>query len=103
MYSGSIDRPESGRLTPIRSSNFKPRRPASPHDYSRGVLKVMNSPFFPDMRRNLGPYLVDKTGLIKNIVDNNGQVMFILFFDPDVAGNPPCCNVSLYPLSVLNF
>jgi predicted AAA+ superfamily ATPase len=49
-------------------------------DYSRGVLKSMNSPFFPDMRENLGPYLVDKTELIKNIVDNNwtGDVHLVL-------------------------
>jgi hypothetical protein len=41
-------------------------------DYSRGVLKATNSPFFPDMRGNLGPYLVDKTELIKKkIVENN--------------------------------
>jgi predicted AAA+ superfamily ATPase len=50
-------------------------------DYSRGVLKSMNSPFFPDMRRNLGPYLVDKTKLIENIVVNNrltGHVDLVL-------------------------
>jgi hypothetical protein len=56
-------------------------------DYSRGVLKATNSPFFPDMRGNLGPYLVDKTELIKKIVDNNwtGDAHLVL----RVAGNPP--------------
>jgi predicted AAA+ superfamily ATPase len=50
-------------------------------DYSRGVLNVMCSPFFPDLRSDLGPYLVDKTELIKKIVDNNcltGHVDLVL-------------------------
>jgi hypothetical protein len=39
------------------------------------------------MRGNLGPYLVDKTELIKKIVDNNwtGDAHLVL----RVAGNPP--------------
>jgi predicted AAA+ superfamily ATPase len=50
-------------------------------DYSRGVLNTMYSPFFPDLRSDLGPYLVDKTKLIENIVVNNrltGQVDLVL-------------------------
>ena len=49
-------------------------------DYSRGVLKAMNASSFPVMRTNLGPYLVDKTELIKKIVDNNftGDVHLVL-------------------------
>jgi Predicted AAA-ATPase len=39
-------------------------------DYAKGALNAMCSSFFPDLRRNLGPYLVDKTKLIENIVDN---------------------------------
>ena len=37
-------------------------------DYTTGVLDAMSSNFFPDLRRILGPYLVDKTKLIENIV-----------------------------------
>jgi hypothetical protein len=37
-------------------------------DYSTGVLNTMCSCFFPNLRRDLGPYLVDKTKLIENIV-----------------------------------
>ncbi|KAF8506588.1 hypothetical protein F5888DRAFT_1643615 [Russula emetica] len=51
-----------------------------PIDFSRGVLKAMTSPFFPDLRRNLGPFLIDKTDLIENIVINNwtGDVDLVL-------------------------
>ena len=37
-------------------------------DYSSGVLSAMSSNFFPKLRCQLGPYLVDKTKLIENIV-----------------------------------
>ena len=37
-------------------------------DYSTGVLESMSSNFFPDLRGELGPYLVDKTKLIERIV-----------------------------------
>jgi hypothetical protein len=49
-------------------------------DYSRGVLRSMCSPFFPDLRNQLGPFLVDKTKLIEKIVDRglNGQVDLVL-------------------------
>ena len=40
-----------------------------PMDYSTGVLNTMSSNFFPELRGELGPYLVDKTKLIENIVD----------------------------------
>jgi len=39
-----------------------------PMDYSTGVLNTMSSNFFPVLRGELGPYLVDKTKLIENIV-----------------------------------
>jgi hypothetical protein len=39
-------------------------------DYSRGVLKPMCSPLFPTMRKQLGPFLVDKTKLIKKILND---------------------------------
>jgi predicted AAA+ superfamily ATPase len=49
-------------------------------DYSHGVLKPMCSPFFPQLRKQLGPYLVDKTQLIEKIVNNglNGNVHLVL-------------------------
>jgi hypothetical protein len=45
-------------------------------DYSHGVLISKCGPFFPDLRAILGPFLVDKTKLIENIVVNglNGDV-----------------------------
>jgi len=45
-------------------------------DYSQGVLDVPCSPFFDELRSQLGPFLVDKTALIEKIVNNglNGQV-----------------------------
>ena len=39
-------------------------------DYSHGVLKSMCSPFFPQLRKKLGRFLVDKMMLIKAIVDD---------------------------------
>jgi Predicted AAA-ATPase len=49
-------------------------------DYSHGVLESMCSPFFPQLRKQLGPYLVDKTKLIENLVNNglNGSVDLLL-------------------------
>ena len=40
-------------------------------DYSTGTLNTMSSNFFPKLRKELGPYLVDKTKLIENIVTND--------------------------------
>ena len=37
-------------------------------DYSTGVLKPMLSNLFPRLRKTLGPYLVDKTKLIENLI-----------------------------------
>jgi Predicted AAA-ATPase len=37
-------------------------------DYSTGNLDSMSPNFFPALRTDLGPYLVDKTKLIENIV-----------------------------------
>jgi Predicted AAA-ATPase len=49
-------------------------------DYSHGVLESMCSPFFLQLRKQLGPYLVDKTKLIENLVENglNGNVDLLL-------------------------
>jgi predicted AAA+ superfamily ATPase len=49
-------------------------------DYSHGVLKSMCSPFFPQLRKKLGPFLVDKTKLIEAIVDDglDGSVRLVL-------------------------
>jgi Predicted AAA-ATPase len=52
-----------------------------PMDYSIGVLNTMCAPFFPKLRGDLGPYLVDKTELIESIVVNNcltGDVNLVL-------------------------
>ena len=40
-------------------------------DYSTGVLNSMCTPFFPDLREELGLSLVDKTELIEDIVAKN--------------------------------
>jgi hypothetical protein len=65
-------------------------------DYSHGVLRSMCSPFFPDLRAQLGPFLVDKTKLIENIVVTCQANGFgsIFFFDPDAAASRPCCKCS---------
>ena len=50
-------------------------------DYSNGALHSMCSNFFPDIRMELGPYLVDKTKLIEKIVEDrrlNGRVDLVL-------------------------
>lgn len=50
-------------------------------DYSSGVLNVLCSPFLPQLRAVLGPYLVDKTELIERIVVNHrlgGHVDLVL-------------------------
>ena len=55
--------------------------PDIPMDYSNGALHSMCSNFFPAMRVELGPYLVDKTKLIEKIVDGrrlNGRVDLVL-------------------------
>ena len=52
-----------------------------PMDYKSGVLNSMSSTFFPELRKDLGPFLVDKTMLIKNIVIDNrltGHVDLVL-------------------------
>ena len=52
-----------------------------PMDYKSGVLNSMSSDFFPELRRDLGPFLVDKTMLIENIVIDNrltGHVDLVL-------------------------
>ena len=50
-------------------------------DFSTGVLSAISSTFFPELRKDLGPFLVDKTKLIENIVKNNcltGHVDLVL-------------------------
>jgi predicted AAA+ superfamily ATPase len=49
-------------------------------DYGHGVLQSMCSPFFPQLRKQLGPFLVDKTKLIEKLVENglNGNVDHVL-------------------------
>jgi hypothetical protein len=39
-----------------------------PYTYGSGILVSKCSPFFPEMREQLDPFLVDKTKLIENIV-----------------------------------
>ena len=57
------------------SSNDQPTM-----DYSHGVLSSMCAPSFPMLHKQLGPFLVDKTKLIKNIVKHglNGNVDLVL-------------------------
>jgi predicted AAA+ superfamily ATPase len=49
-------------------------------DYTHGVLAPMCSPVFHKLRSQLGPYLVDKTKLIENIVETgmSGKVNLVL-------------------------
>ena len=49
-------------------------------DYSGGRLVSMCSSFFPDLREDLGRFLVDKTKLIEDIVDSRmrGKVDLVL-------------------------
>ena len=49
-------------------------------DYSRGVLDPLCPPLFPKLRKQLGPFFVDKTKLIEKIVDNglNGKADLVL-------------------------
>ena len=58
-------------------------------DYSTGTLDFMSSNFFPDLRRKLGPYLVDKTKLIEDIV-----VRGRLTGDVDLVLRPRRCGKS---------
>jgi predicted AAA+ superfamily ATPase len=55
-------------------------------DYSYGTLKSMVSPFFPQMREKLGPFLVDKTELIERIIK------FGLRGDVDLVLRPRRCS-----------
>ena len=77
-------------------------------DYSRGVLKPTNTSLFPDLRRNLGPYLVDKTELIENVILNNRTGDVGLVLRPRRCGKSTMLQiesssnyVGLYPHSVL--
>jgi len=49
-------------------------------DYSGGRLVSMCSSFFPDLREELGRFLVDKTKLIEDIIDSrmHGKVDLVL-------------------------
>jgi hypothetical protein len=49
-------------------------------DYSGGRLVSMCSSFFPDLREDLGRFLVDKTKLIEDVVNNRmrGKVDLVL-------------------------
>jgi len=58
-------------------------------NYSRGVLPAMCPPSFPALRGTPGPFLVDKTRLIENIVDNNP-----LTGDVDLVPRPRRCGKS---------
>jgi predicted AAA+ superfamily ATPase len=58
-------------------------------DYSTGILNTMSSNFFPVLRKELGPYLVDKTKLIENIVDDGRLVRHV-----DLVLRPRRCGKS---------
>lgn len=74
---------------------------------TRVALKRYNttcSPFFPDLRADLGPYLVDKMEPIENIDTNNRLRCHVdLVLRPRRCGKSTCSSiyVGLYPLSVL--
>ena len=58
----------SGGLNNLDASdNFKPRH-SDGLGLQHGVLNTLCSNYFPDLRKDLGPYLVDKTKLIEKII-----------------------------------
>ncbi|KAK2467448.1 hypothetical protein APHAL10511_000303 [Amanita phalloides] len=71
----SPERSQTGGIVPDRDASGLTRP-----DYSRGVLYHLCSPFFAELRDQLGPFLVDKTALIERIVKNglNAQVHLVL-------------------------
>ena len=101
---GAILKPRASYLILILnflSSNSQPTM-----DYSHGVLRPMCLPFFPQLCKQLGPFLVDKMKLIEMIVHKSWTAMLILFSNPDTVAKPPCCIcwsdfIGLLPHSVL--
>jgi len=71
--------PPTGREWPIFLRVFQAHSANRP-DYSGGHLVSMCSPFFPDLRKNLGRFLVDKTKLIEDVVNSrmHGKVDLVL-------------------------
>jgi hypothetical protein len=57
-----------------------------PVDYSTGVLKPIISNLFPMLRETLGPYLVDKTTLIENLIHRLGSGVVDLVLRPRRCG-----------------
>jgi len=78
MMSSSVAISNSNVVT--RDIDFLNSHSQPAMDYSHGVLKPMCSPIFPQLRKQLGPFLVDKTKLIEAIIDNglNGNVQLVL-------------------------
>ena len=75
MMSSSVAISNSNVVTISSSSNNLPTM-----DYSHGVLSSMCAPSFPMLRKQLGPFLVDKTKLVENIVKHglNSNVDLVL-------------------------
>ena len=69
-----------GAAMSMMSSSVSSTRRQPTMDYSHGVLESMCSPFFPQLRQQLGPFLVDKTKLIETILHCglNGNVDLVL-------------------------
>ena len=57
-----------------------------PVDYSTGELMPMVSNLFPELRHGLGPYLVDKTKLIENLIHRLGSGVVDLVLRPRRCG-----------------
>jgi hypothetical protein len=55
-------------------------------DYSGGRPLAMCSSFFPELRKDLGRFLVDKTKLIEDIVDSRMQGKVDLVLRPRRCG-----------------
>jgi Predicted AAA-ATPase len=83
-----------------------PKPPNQPTmDYSDGVLSSMCSLFFPKLRKQLGPFLVDKTKLIENIVKHGLNSHVDLVLRPRRCGKSTMLHmlnyIGLLPHSVL--
>ena len=78
MMSSSVAISNSNVVT--RDIDFLNSHSQPAMDYSHGVLKPMCSPIFPQLRKQLGPFLVDKTKLIEKIADRGltGKVELVL-------------------------
>ena len=66
-------------------------------DYSTGALNAMYSNFLPQLREDLGPYLVDKTKLIENIIVDHS----LIGHQVDLVLRPRCSGKSITQVIML--